>query len=55
MAVLWQKDFSECGENRWEGVYKDTPYYPYAVFSTEDLLLIADTGNNRVVLYSFNA
>ncbi len=55
VAVLGQKDFSKCGENRWEGVYKDTLCWPYAVFSTEDLLLIADTGNNRVVLYSFNA
>lgn len=53
--VLGQPDFSSNGENRWHHVDRDTLCWPYGLASYDDkhthLLLVADSGNNRVVLW----
>ncbi len=50
--VLGQHSFEECGENRWEGVKKDTLCWPYAVHvDSKNNIFIADTGNNRIILF----
>lgn len=50
-AVLGQPDFDKAGENRWESIQHDTLCWPYGLALSGDLLAIADSGNNRVVLW----
>ena len=50
-AVLGQPDFDSHGENRWEAVADDSLCWPYGLCLAGDLLAIADSGNNRVVLW----
>lgn len=53
--VLGQPDFSSNGENRWHHVDRDTLCWPYGLASHHgpeaQLLAVADSGNNRVVLW----
>ena len=55
-AVLGQRDFDRAGENRWTGVAADTLCWPYGMSAATDarhgdVLAIADSGNNRVVVW----
>lgn len=55
-AVLGQPTLAAVGENRWEQVSADTLCWPYGVHwhaseDEPDLLLVADSGNNRVVIW----
>lgn len=50
--VIGQYDFDAAGENRWRAVEHDTLCWPYGVAMHGDRLAIADSGNNRVVLWS---
>lgn len=49
--ALGQPSFSANGENRWEAVGPDTLCWPYGLWQHGDVLAIADSGNNRVVLW----
>lgn len=49
--VLAQPDFGSNGENRWTLVGRDTLCWPYGLSLHGDLLAVADSGNNRVVLW----
>lgn len=49
--VLGQPDFDAHGENRWHEVADDSLCWPYGLCLAGDLLAIADSGNNRVVLW----
>lgn len=49
--VLAQPNFGAIGENRWEQVALDTLCWPYGLASHGDRLAVADSGNNRVVLW----
>ncbi len=49
--VLAQPDFAVNGENRWALVGRDTLCWPYGLHLRGDLLAVADSGNNRVVLW----
>lgn len=55
VAALGQPTLAANGENRWEAVAADTLCWPYGLHwhrSTDhDLMAIADSGNNRVVLW----
>lgn len=51
IAVVGQRNFFECGENRWERVDEYSLCWPYAVFAMGKVFLVADTGNNRVLIY----
>lgn len=51
-AVLGQPGFGPAGENRWSGVTRDSLCWPYGLSLSGDLLAVADSGNNRVVLWS---
>lgn len=51
-AVLGQLDFDAAGENRWKAVAPDTLCWPYGIALHGDRLAIADSGNNRVVLWT---
>jgi len=50
--VLGQPDFASNGENRWEVVADDSMCWPYGICLSGDLLAIADSGNNRVMLWT---
>jgi len=53
-AVLGQLDFDAAGENRWKSVGADTLCWPYGIAMHGDRLAIADSGNNRVVIWSLD-
>lgn len=50
-AVLGQPTFAANGENRWSGVEPDTFCWPYGLALHGDVLAVADSGNNRVVVW----
>lgn len=50
-SVLAQPDLDANGENRWDAVADDSLCWPYAMSAAGDLLAIADSGNNRVVVW----
>lgn len=50
--VLGQPDLDANGENRWNRVEHDTFCWPYGLAHREGLLAVADSGNNRCVLWS---
>jgi hypothetical protein len=49
--VLAQPDFGSNGENRWTSVLRDTLCWPYGLSLRGDTLAVADSGNNRVMLW----
>ncbi len=50
--VLAQPDGVGTGENRWSHVADDTLCWPYGLARHGDVLAVADSGNNRVVLWT---
>ena len=50
-ALAGQRGFAEKGDNRWRFATRDSLCWPFAVAACGDLLAIADTGNNRVLLW----
>ncbi|MBL9147948.1 MAG: NHL repeat-containing protein [Phycisphaerae bacterium] len=50
-AVLGQHSFDDSGENRWNAVECDSLCWPYGLAIAGDTLAIADSGNNRVMLW----
>jgi hypothetical protein len=46
-----QKSFHDKGENRWSAASRDSLCWPYGVSAADDTLVIADSGNNRVLLW----
>ena len=53
--VLGQPDAASVGENRWTAIGPDTVCWPYGLGShgsgSGQLLAVADSGNNRVVIW----
>lgn len=50
-AVLGQPTFADTGENRWSGVTADTFCWPYGLSLHAGRLAVADSGNNRVMIW----
>lgn len=50
-AVLGQPTFAGNGENRWSRVEHDTLCWPYGLSLQGDLLAVADSGNNRIMVW----
>lgn len=50
-AVIGQPDFDANGENRWQQVTHETLCWPYGIHLHGRQLAIADSGNNRVMLW----
>ena len=50
-AVIGQPGFGPNGENHWTGVTRDSLCWPYGISLSGGRLAIADSGNNRVVLW----
>lgn len=53
-AVLGQPDLVANGENRWDLVAADTLCWPYGLAACGCRLAIADSGNNRVVVWELD-
>jgi hypothetical protein len=53
--VLGQRDFDGAGENRWDAIRDDTMCWPYGLHLRGDRLAVADSGNNRVVVWDLAA
>lgn len=51
-AVLGQPDFAANGENHWKAVTMDTLCWPYGICLKGDRLAVADSGNNRVMIWN---
>jgi hypothetical protein len=49
--VLAQPDMDANGENRWDAVLDDSLCWPYGLSLSGDVLAVADSGNNRVMLW----
>ena len=54
MAVLGQPDFASNGENHWKAVSDETLCWPYGICLHENSLAVADSGNNRVMLWDLS-
>lgn len=50
-AVLGQPSFDAVGENRWTSVEHDTFCWPYGLCMHGDRLAVADSGNNRIMIW----
>ena len=50
-TVLAQPDMDANGENRWKTLEDDSLCWPYGLSLAGDLLAIADSGNNRVMIW----
>lgn len=50
-AVFGQSDFGQNGENRWKLAGRDTLCWPYGISAVDGVLAVADSGNNRVLLW----
>jgi hypothetical protein len=50
-AVIGQDEFGSNGENRWKAVTRDSLCWPYGVCLCGGHLAIADSGNNRVMIW----
>jgi DNA-binding beta-propeller fold protein YncE len=46
-----QRDFTEKGDNRWSLPARDSLCWPYDVAACGDTLAVADSGNNRVLIW----
>lgn len=46
-----QRDFTEKGDNRWSPPARDGLCWPYGVAACGSTLVIADSGDNRVVVW----
>lgn len=46
-----QPDFTAKGDNRWGAPVRDSLCWPYNVWACGDTLVVADSGNNRVLLW----
>lgn len=50
-GVFGQVSFAENGENRWKQAARDTLCWPYGLCASGSMLAIADSGNNRILLW----
>ncbi len=52
VELIGQDDFAGNGENRWTEVTDDSLCWPYGIAWDGAILVVADSGNNRVVLWN---
>lgn len=50
-TLTGQRRFSDKGDNRWRFAARDSLCWPFAVTVCDGLVAVADTGNNRVLLW----
>ena len=55
VAVIGQPDFAANGENHWKAVTDETLCWPYGICLHRDMLAVADSGNNRVMIWDLSS
>jgi hypothetical protein len=50
-TLTGQRDFTEKGDNRWSFPVRDSLCWPYGVTACEGTVIVADSGNNRVLVW----
>ena len=50
-ALTGQLNFHDKGDNRWQPPCADSVCWPYGIQSLDDIIVVADSGNNRVSLW----
>jgi hypothetical protein len=50
-GLVGQPDFLAKGDNRWGRPVRDSLCWPYGVSACGDTLVVADSGNSRVLLW----
>ncbi|MGV9709955.1 hypothetical protein ACWDTI_04755 [Gordonia sp. NPDC003424] len=55
VGVLAQPTFAANGENRWDQVGRDTLCWPYGIHRHGNRMAVADSGNNRVIVWERDA
>ena len=50
-ALTGQPDFAAKGDNRWQLPQRDSLCWPYGIACRDGVAVVADSGNNRVVLW----
>jgi NHL repeat-containing protein len=50
-ALSGQMNFHDKGDNRWQPPCADSVCWPYGIQSLDDIIVVADSGNNRVSLW----
>jgi hypothetical protein len=50
-ALTGQLNFHDKGDNRWQPACADSFCWPYGIQSMGDVIVVADSGNNRVSLW----
>ncbi|MFN8553133.1 MAG: NHL repeat-containing protein [Candidatus Obscuribacterales bacterium] len=53
-ALFGQLNFHEKGDNRWQPAVADSLCWPYGVQVTDSLLVVSDSGNNRVSVWKLD-
>jgi hypothetical protein len=51
VALAAQNTFNDKGDNRWNPAVRDSLCWPYAVSHCNNTIVVADSGNNRVLLW----
>lgn len=54
LAVIGQPDFTSNGENHWKAVTEETLCWPYGICLHGSTLAVADSGNNRVMIWEIS-
>ncbi len=54
IALLGQPDFGSNGENHWKAVTAETLCWPYGICLHGSTLAVADSGNNRVMIWDLS-
>ena len=54
-ALAAQPDFGAKGDNRWQAAERDSVCWPYGVAACGEQVVVADSGNNRVLLWRLAA
>ena len=55
VALAAQPDWNSKGDNRWQAAARDSVCWPYSVALAANELVVADSGNNRVMLWPLAA
>ncbi len=53
-GVIGQPDFQANGENRWQTITRETLCWPYGLHLHRGRLAVADSGNNRVMIWTIS-
>jgi hypothetical protein len=52
-SLTGQRSFVDKGDNRWSLPARDSLCWPYAVAACDNVVVIADSGNNRILMWDF--